>query len=240
MAKKSCSLKFGGRDQADPSEIAEFLFLFRAVYAAAVPMRVNRSSPTKEQVNRLVKRLRKLLDSLNVGKLNNLFYQDMRANKLITQRISEESPLEIVFEGVIVAMAAAVIISGGKFKLANFLEAELPPLGTGIAKLRLALERRSKGPLGYGVRTRRVELSSDEFRELFQQDPRARFHGGFQHFLVSLQNRIDRRTRGLELSPTDIDRILRYGSDYRKGGFQLRIRKIFDRHFRFDDDYTRD
>jgi hypothetical protein len=237
MASKTCSLTFSGSYHADSSQIAEFLFLFRGTYAAAVRMSSDRVSVTQGNVDALVNKIEGFLDSLNVRQLNNLFYRDLGKEKLITRRVSEESPLEIIFDGVLIAIVAAVILSGGKFKLASFIEAELPPLGTGILKLRRALEHHTETRLGFGVRPRKIKLSSGEVKELFRQDPSKRSHGGFQRFLVALQDQTNRKTGALELSPRDVEKILRNGHDWHKGGFQGRIRKIFDRHFKFDDDF---
>jgi hypothetical protein len=64
---------------------------------------------------------------------------------------------------------------------------------------------------------------------VFQQP--ARSDGGFQGFLVGLQNRTNRQTRELELSERDLERIYRYKANPRKGGWQSRFNKIFGRHF---------
>jgi hypothetical protein len=60
------------------------------------------------------------------------------AEDLSILTISRNSPLRITFTGIAIALAAAVIISGGSYKIGP-VSAELPPLGTGIAALRKAL-----------------------------------------------------------------------------------------------------
>jgi hypothetical protein len=235
MKKQECFLRFEGTARPDPTDIAEFLFLFRATYAAAVHNSKSNVATTLESAQELAGRSREYLALLGVKQLDRLFYRDLKEYPLTTRRISQESPLEIVLEGAMIAMVAAVIISGGKFKAINIFEAELAPLGDGIKKLRDALAKPTKSRISFGVRSRRVSLSKNERKELFQVDRSQREHGGFQRFLVGLQDRINQQGV-LELSETDIDFILRHGRQASKGGFQGRIRKIFEKHFKFDDE----
>ena len=55
--------------------------------------------------------------------------------------------------------------------------------------------------------------------------------GGFQRVLIGMQYRINRTTRDntLELSPRDVDVILKHGRQPKKGGWQASIKKIFGR-----------
>jgi hypothetical protein len=76
-----------------------------------------------------------------------------------------------------------------------------------------------------------VKLSPAEYRELMRQDPDTSGEGGFQHFLVDLQHRINKQTRTLELTESDLDRIYKCLANPSKGGWQGRITKIFGRHF---------
>lgn len=235
MKKQECLLRFEGTARPDPTDIAEFLFLFRATYAAAAQKRKSNAAMNLESAHELADRSREYLASLSVKQLDHLFYRDIRKYPLTTRRIFQESPLEIVLEGAAIAMVAAVIISGGKFKAINIFEAELAPLGDGIKKLRDALAKPTKSRISFGVRPRRVSLSRSERKELFQVDRSQRDHGGFQRFLVGLQDRLSHQGV-LELSETDVDFILRHGRQAYKGGFQARIRKIFEKHFNFDDE----
>lgn len=54
--------------------------------------------------------------------------------------ISRRNPLDVIFSGVGVALAAAVIISGGEIKWdKDGFKVKLPPLGKGIAELKKAI-----------------------------------------------------------------------------------------------------
>ncbi len=72
-------------------------------------------------------------------------------------------------------------------------------------------------------------LSDDELRILFQQDPKTKGDGGFQNFLVSLQIKIDKKTKTLNLTDDDLEKIPRYAFDYSNGGWQARLLGIFGR-----------
>jgi len=71
-----------------------------------------------------------------------------------------------------------------------------------------------------------VELTNDELEALFGQDPESKSGGGFQALLVTLQEKVKDKRR-LELTISDRERIARYAHDYRSGGWQGRLRKIF-------------
>lgn len=68
---------------------------------------------------------------------------------LSVKGIELNSPLRVVFYGVIPAIAMAAILSGGKIETLAF-KAELPPIGVGIKKLREALqyEKETSSPFG--------------------------------------------------------------------------------------------
>jgi cellulose biosynthesis protein BcsQ len=75
----------------------------------------------------------------------------------------------------------------------------------------------------------RVELNRDETELLFEQDPSTRSEGGFQNFLVKLQEKTDRASGKLDLTISDLERIARLAFDYRQGGWQNQLRRIFGR-----------
>ena len=63
---------------------------------------------------------------------------ELAVEPVITQ-ISYNSPLRLVFAGSIVALGAAIILSGGEITVSErSVHAKLPPIGTGIARLREA------------------------------------------------------------------------------------------------------
>jgi hypothetical protein len=74
-----------------------------------------------------------------------------------------------------------------------------------------------------------VLLTTDEIGELDRQRPSTRSDGGFQGMLVDFAFRVNRRTGRLDLTPRDIERIPRYAFDYRRGGWQKRLQRIFGR-----------
>ena len=77
--------------------------------------------------------------------------------------------------------------------------------------------------------TRTVRLTTREVAELDRQDPVTANDGGYQNFLVSLQNRLDRESLELHLDCSDLEKIPRYAFDYAQGGWQDRLVRIFGR-----------
>lgn len=75
-----------------------------------------------------------------------------------------------------------------------------------------------------------VTLSAGEMDALFLQDSRTRRNGGYQSFLVKLQEKTNRATGALSLSDSDLERIPRYAFDYGNGGWEGRLKSIFERH----------
>jgi len=88
--------------------------------------------------------------------------------------------------------------------------------------------------VGYGVKPRTIKLNKVELDELRRQDPETKDRGGFQSILVRLLATVNLQTGKLVLSKEDVDRIIRFGKNRSKGGFQGRIYKIFQRHFDFN------
>lgn len=74
-----------------------------------------------------------------------------------------------------------------------------------------------------------VHLTDAERQALLQQDPKTKSLGGFQAFLVNLQKKVQEDTNRLALTMRDRERIARYAHDYRGGGWQARLKKIFGR-----------
>ena len=232
-------LSFPDRGGIDAADIAHFLFLFRGAYAAALPLGRNRSlKRASTDLDHLEIQLRSNLSKLAVSTIDGLFSRTLGDRAPIPERITHESPLVIVISGVLVALTLAVILSGGTvkfdFKLAK-IEAVLPPIGDGIKKLRRALSKAPRARIAYGVRPRRVVLSSTEFTELMKFDPATKTRGGFQRLLIGLQCRVNRTTHELELSDHEMDLILRHGRHPGKGGWQRSIKTIFGRYFSLEE-----
>ena len=166
--------------------------------------------------------------------LQSRFHSPLGKHGLKTASITQNSPVEIVFFGLVTALTLAVILSGGKCKVGALglaAEFEIGPLGEGIAKLKRALGVTKPVEVGYGLQHIRIKLNRTELAELFKQDPAQKHRGGFQSFLVSIQNNTNKNTGMLELTEKQLDRIMKYKSDHKKGGYQSRFKKIFGRHF---------
>ena len=74
-----------------------------------------------------------------------------------------------------------------------------------------------------------VILTQSEITVLLRQNPETSQDGGFQGFLVSLQDRVNRTTGELELTAQDLERIPRYAFKYGNGGWENRLVDIFGR-----------
>ena len=75
-----------------------------------------------------------------------------------------------------------------------------------------------------------VTLSNAEMEILFQQNPATARRGGYQSLLVGLQKRTDRKTGTLQLTASDLERIRRYAFTYGNGGWENRLKSIFESH----------
>ena len=74
----------------------------------------------------------------------------------------------------------------------------------------------------------KITLNENELNRLF--DPAGtRGQGGFQSLLESLQARTERTTGALKLTDDDLERISRYAFDYGNGGWENRLKVIFER-----------
>lgn len=123
----------------------------------------------------------------------------------------------------------AVVFSGGKIEISlKGVKAVLPPLGHGVTSLRKALGLDKPLSVGFGLREVNVKLNNAEYKELSVTITGT---GGFQSFFRGLQNRINKSTKQLTLSPQDLERICRHKAHPEKGGWQGRLKKIFGRHF---------
>lgn len=68
-----------------------------------------------------------------------------KSEDLSLLNIKRHNPFEVVFSGISIALTAAIIVSGGKFKLGpGGINIEIPPLGDGIKRLRDALIKQSR------------------------------------------------------------------------------------------------
>jgi len=79
------------------------------------------------------------------------------------------------------------------------------------------------------INTTKIVLGQSEIDILFRQHPSTKSAGGFQNFLISLQNRTNRNTGQILLALQDIVRIQKYAFDYGQGGWEWRLKAIFGR-----------
>lgn len=210
----------------DPKVLAEFLSLLEGCVVASHDIGIKWNGD-----GRLPAEISSRLKAVSPVEWNGYF--DQQSTDLIAiNTISRQSPIEITLACSISLITIAVVLSGGRIKLSKEgLEAELPPLGTGINALKKALGLGGKVTSGYSIRTISIRLNEDELKFLLVQDPSQRNKGGFQNFLIGLQSRVNRNTRELVLTDVDLERIYRFKANPKGGGFQSRFEKIFGRHF---------
>lgn len=73
----------------------------------------------------------------------------------------------------------------------------------------------------------RVVLNASEIQELLRETAG---QGGFQGLIEGLQAKLVHSTGELTLSDDDLERIRRCAFDYGNGGFEGRLRRVFERH----------
>src|SRR6266511_633082 len=221
------------KDEAEvlnPTELAEFLYLFQGANVAlgqVVPsgQHHKREEPTAVQIKEAKLRIARF----SPKQLDSVFDSKKAKDLLHIGRISRESPLEIVVIGCFSLLTLAVIFSGGKIEISlKGIKAQLPSLGHGVKSLREALGLNKPLSVGFGIREVKVKLNKAEYKELTVQTTGT---GGFQSFFRGLQNRVNKSTKELTLSPEDLERIYRHKVHPEKGGWQSRLKKLFGRHF---------
>lgn len=227
-------------DPLDPRELSDYLYLVSGCIVASEALDVVTKLGIRQsqEADLSEAAAREIFESVSPLKWREYFSSES-PTPLNLKKITSNSPLEVVAYAVSVSMVVislAVILSGGKIKAnaaANVgFEAELPPLGHGIKKLRkaLGLDRKDR-KIGFGVQSITIKLSREEFNTLMLEQ---RGQGGFQHFMRKLQSKTNKTTRVITLSVEDLDRILSYKANPRAGGFQNRYNKIFSRHLEED------
>lgn len=218
-------------DDYSPEEIAEFLFLVRAVYGEAVTFcSQNRigMSEFSDPSSKYAKLFEKHLQSLRPIGVDRLF-SETSTPPLMTKSISRSSPWEFVLYGVLPAIVLAIIVSGGKLAIPG-LRCEINALGDGIAKLKKALRISSKGRgnnVRFGLQSSRFRLSLEEFELLMNP---VRGSGGYQSFLRVAQAKVTPSTHEISLTNSEIQLVAKCITNPSAGGFQSRITKIFARH----------
>lgn len=126
-------------------------------------------------------------------------------------------------EGEILISAPAVKATGSELRNVEFVS-----IGKQL-ELEVEDEEHILGELYEVVGFLEITLTDREREFLLAQDPKSRAGGGFQAFLVGLQKKVDKATGTTRLTLADRERIARYAHDYKGGGWQGRLRKIFGR-----------
>jgi len=135
-------------------EFSNFLYLFRAAYAAASDLLRQSEWPLLAtdgpELEGFLVALRHRLPTYGPREIVHLASKPL-PEELTILDLSRRNPVHIEFGGLATALVAAVILSGGSLKLGP-IRAKLPPIGTGIAALREAFgrkpTRRGKGSRG--------------------------------------------------------------------------------------------
>lgn len=217
----------------NPSELAEFLYLFPAAGRALsrlVPKRDHNAE--REPASEELTKYRHELGRFSPDELDSFFARETSEDILQISQIRRNSPLEMTLAGCAFLITLGVIFSGGKINISRQgLKAELPPLGKGLKSLREALGLNDTTKAGFGIYETVIKLSKEEFLLLCRQDDASKDRGGFQRFLVELKSRVNKRTKELKLNRQDLERIRRHKANPMRGGWQSRFEKIFGRHF---------
>jgi len=129
------------------SDFSYFLYLFRAAYVAGIKANRNNfpnENFIKDDVEKLSDIVKKDLSHKSKRDITFLSFHKLPIHEDLTiLDIKRENPLDVIFGGISIAFAIAVILSGGKFELTkDGLKVELPPLGKGIRSLRNAFGER--------------------------------------------------------------------------------------------------
>jgi hypothetical protein len=126
------------------TEFVQFFDLFRTAYVAALECLestgVAGDADLKETAIQLAQMTRDRWSNLDRTEQRRLTTRPLSLEPSIL-RIHRDNPIELVLLGVVVVLAAAVVLSGGTFEISlKSLKVKLPPLGTGIKKLREAFK----------------------------------------------------------------------------------------------------
>ena len=223
-------LKFDSKDQTSPIELSQFLQLFVTTYRALE--RVFETKPLiRDSYGEYVIPNEGLFGCLDLEDIKWCLEGFILDNDPKIISIQQQSPIEIAISGSIIILTIAAVISGGPQKIALGpvkMEFNLRSLGDSIRSLRLALSKNASLQTGNEFKGGKIKLNKDEYLQLTKPVNR---NGGFQRFLGELQAKAHKRTRVIELSNRDIEKILKYKTEPSTGGFQSRFNKIFRRHF---------
>ena len=126
-------------------ELSYFLYHFRAAYVEGIKLNKREFSYealNDEDLEKIAEEVAIQLASKGTYGISQSALADLPANEELNFiDLTRRNPIEIVFSCVAVALAAAVIISGGEIKWdKDGFSVKLPPLGKGIAELKKAIK----------------------------------------------------------------------------------------------------
>ena len=118
-------------------DLSVFLYYFRIVYGVA------QQSLSGVSIDELaanpaayVSQIRKLLDQADPADLYGpMFFRDLGDDEIIIEWIRYGSPMKLRLRGVIYALVAALIFSGGEITITDQLHVKVPPVGVGAKSL---------------------------------------------------------------------------------------------------------
>lgn len=217
----------------DMIDFSEYFKLLQGAYSACHQMQRVDFPRTLDETY-VHGRVQEYVLQLSSSRLASLFSKSVDP-PLTVVGIHHESPFRIVVAGLASAVVLAVILSGGDINMRATglleIESKLPPIGSGIIRLRQALAPYKDGAFDYNLRPKTVTLSQPELDLLMNVSTEG--SGGFQRFIGSLQHRVDGNRR-LELLAHDITYILKYSRPPWTGTWQKTLHRIFKRHFGLD------
>lgn len=227
MATDQVTVRVLEVEKVDPAELADFLHLFRVCHSGLRQLGAGSSEISDDELPTY----RRRLAELSPESLNALFESGPDSDDLSIERISHQSPLEVVLVGSVVLLVLRVALLGGKIEISApgqiKVKAEIPTLGKALAGLRKALGLSKHLSAAFAVHGTVVKLDKDELAVLTQE---VKGEGGFQDFFRRLQLRVGKNC-SIRLDDEDLERIYKYKDHPEDGGFQTRISKIFGKHF---------
>jgi hypothetical protein len=221
-------------DRINLYNLSEFFMYFRMICRASsilVPL----SEQTEGiQPEKFFSNMPDMINSLSGVQRDYCFAKAENENDVYISKIHMQSPIQLDLTGPMWILTIGLFLCGGsveydptkqtiKMKLNSLLEC--------VAKLKTAFSKNNYLQPSFGLRKQNIKLNKVELDALFQQDPSTRNNGGFQRFLVDLQLKTNKQNGKLILSDLDLEKILKYKSNPKKGGWQNRFKKIFARHF---------